>query len=153
VYSSPWTRGEGGEVAGGESGGGVDEEGGDGGEAVDEGGDLQGSATAVTGCAQRQRVLPDEELENGGVAVVPSSPIKGRAPTDAGVCQQAPLPRVELGLRDHQLIEYQWRPVVTGVYDGSERVFGVLEEDLIDNIAVCKAVQASLGCRPITALH
>ena len=82
------------------------------------GGDQQGSATSGTGCAQRQRVLEDQELENGGVAVVASSAMKGRVPTVGGDVRQAPLPRVELGLRDQQLIEFQWRRVATGAHDG-----------------------------------
>jgi len=68
----------------------------------------------VSGCAQRQRVLADQELENDGVAEVASSVAKGRVPIVAGDCQQALLPRVELGLRDHQLNEFQWRRENTG---------------------------------------
>jgi len=65
---------EGGVGAGGEGGGG--EEGEDRGGAVS--GVLQGSAAAVTGCAQRQRVLADQELEQGEVDVGVSSLVKGR---------------------------------------------------------------------------
>ena len=69
--------GEGGVVAGGEGVSGVGEEGGDRVEA--DVAVLQGSAAAVTGCAQRQRVLADQELDNGMV-VVASSAMKGRVP-------------------------------------------------------------------------
>jgi len=72
--------------------------------AVAEGGALQGIAAVVTCCLQLPRVLADQELENGGVAVAPSSVIKDNSSTVAGDGQQAPLPRVELGLRDHQRV-------------------------------------------------
>ena len=61
--------GEGGEVARFEGFGGVSEEGCDRGGAVVGGGEPQGGATVVIGGAQRQRVLADQELEHGGVAV------------------------------------------------------------------------------------
>ena len=72
--------GEGGVVARGEGVGGVGEEGGDRGGAIVEGGPLQGSAVEAIGCAQRQRVLADQELEDGGTAVGVSSLMKGRVP-------------------------------------------------------------------------
>ena len=100
--------GKGGVVAGGEGVGGVGEEG-DSGNVVEQGRDHQGGATDAIGCAQRQRVLADQELENGGVAVPASSAMKDRASPEVGVSQQAPLPRVELGLRQHQLNKFQWR--------------------------------------------
>ena len=86
---------------------------------------------------QRQRVLADQELDNGGVAVVASSVMKGRAPVAVGDGQQhAPLPRVELGLHDHQQSKFQWRRVDTGVYDGKACVaVAVMVEDLIDRVA------------------
>jgi len=90
------------------------------------GGVLQGSVAFATGCAQLQRVL-----ENCGVVVPESSDTKGRAPSDVGDGQQAPLPRVELGLRYHQLNEFQWRRVdTTCEHDGSKSVV-VLEEELV----------------------
>ena len=71
--------GEGGVVARGEGVGGIGEEGGERGGAVVDGGELPGSAADVSGCAQRQRVLADQELDdNGGVA--DSSAMKGRPP-------------------------------------------------------------------------
>jgi len=74
--------GEGGVVAGGEGVGGVGEEGGgDRGGAVVEDGELKGNATAAAGCLQRQWVLADQELEQGGVAVGVSSLMKGRVHT------------------------------------------------------------------------
>ena len=76
--------GEGGEVAGGQRVGGVGEVGGHRGGAVPVGGALQGSATAGIDCAQRQRVVADQELDNGGIVVPPSSEMKGRALTVAG---------------------------------------------------------------------
>ena len=94
--------GEGGVVACGEGVGGVDEEGGERGGAV-------GSFTVAVGCAERQRVLADQELDHGGVGVAQSSDMKGRATPLIGDGQQAPFPPVELGLRDHQLNEFQWR--------------------------------------------
>ena len=122
--------GEGGVVACGEGVGGFGEEGDDRGGAVVNRGELQGSVTAATGCAQRQWVLADHELDNGGVAVGGSSEVKGRAPVvAAGDGQQAPLPRVDLSLRDHQLIEFQWRRAATGAHDSSESsVLGLVEE-------------------------
>ena len=53
-------------VAGGEGVGGVGEDGDDRGGAVVIGGELLGSEAADTGCAQRQRVLADQELETAG---------------------------------------------------------------------------------------
>ena len=88
--------------AGGEGVGGVDAEGGERGGAV-------GSFTVAVGCAERQRVLADQELDHGGVGVAQSSDMKGRATPLIGDGQQAPFPPVELGLRDHQLNEFQWR--------------------------------------------
>ena len=111
--------GEGGVVARGEGVGGIGEEGGERGGAVVDGGELPGSAADVSGCAQRQRVLADQELDNGEVAVVTSSVMKGRVPSAASDGQQAPLPRVELGIRDHHLNESQWRRAATGEHDGS----------------------------------
>jgi len=61
--------GEGGVFAGGEGVGGVGEEGNDRGAAT-AGGVLQGTLAVVIGCAQRQRMLADQELDNGGVAGV-----------------------------------------------------------------------------------
>jgi len=98
---------EGGVVACGEGIDGGGEEGDVRGGAVVAGGDLQGSFTELIGCAQRQRVLADQELDNGEVAVVPINAMKGRVTPLIGDGQQASLPRVELGLRDHQLTEYQ----------------------------------------------
>jgi len=114
--------GEGGVVAGVEGGDGVGEEGGDHGEA--DVAVLQ--AAAEIDFAQRQRVLADQELDNGRV-VVESSAMKGRVLLAVGDGQQAPLPRVELGFRDHQLDEFQWRPGATGDHDGSDAM--VLVED------------------------
>ena len=65
----------------GEGGGGVDEEGDELGGAVVEGGEPKGSAVVAIGCTQRQRVLADQELDNGGVAVFLGSPTKDRVPT------------------------------------------------------------------------
>ena len=109
--------GEGSVVACGDGVGGGGEEGGDRERVVEDGGELQGSFVVSSGYAQRQRVLADLELENGGVAVVASSVMKGIAPIVAGDGQQAPLPRVELGLRYHQLHEFHWRRQATDVYD------------------------------------
>ena len=103
--------GEGGVVAGGDGGGGGGEEGGDVVAAVQEGGDPQGCG----GGDQRLRILGDQELEHGGVAVRVSRSMKVRPSILTGDGQQAPLPRVELGLRDHQLNEFQWRRAETGV--------------------------------------
>ena len=41
-------------------------------------GGLLGIAAEAIGCAQRQRALADQELEDGGVAVGVSSLMKGR---------------------------------------------------------------------------
>ena len=137
----------GGVVTGGEGVGGIDEEGYDRGGAVVDGGDLQGSAAAASGCAQRQRVLADEELGNGGVAMALSSAMKGRSPVASSGGQQAPFPRVELGRRDHQLIEFQWRRVPTGAHDGSRAIL-VLEEELIDHVTGCKGLDMGGGHLP-----
>jgi len=51
------------------------------------------------------------------------------------VGQQAPLPRVELGLRYHQLKELQRHLVPTGLHGGSVAIL-VLEEDLIVRVTV-----------------
>ena len=154
VRSPPWTRrGEGGVVPCGEGIGGVGEEGDDRGGAVVEGGVLQGSVAAVIGCAQRQRVLADQELENGLVAVPASSAVKSREPSVAGDGQLAPLPRVELGLRDHQLNEFQWRRVDSGDRDGSPSGELVLEEDLIGRVTVSERLDMGDGHRPIPVIH
>jgi len=97
-------------------------------------------------------VLADQELENGGVAVVQSSEVKDRAPYVAGDGQQAPLPRVELGLRDHQLNEFQWRQADTGVHDGSEAML-VLEEDLICRVTVCAGLDVGDSRLPLLICH
>ena len=99
------------EVAGGEGGGGIVEEGADRGGVEVEDGELQGSVALTSGGAQCQRVLANQEFDNGGVPVDASSVMKGRPSTVGGDGQQAPLPRVELGLRDHLLSEFQWRQV------------------------------------------
>ena len=78
------TCGEGGVVTRGEGVGGVSEEGDDRSGAAEDGGELQGVIAEPDGCAQRQRVLADQELENGGVAVVVNSPMKGRPPAAGG---------------------------------------------------------------------
>ena len=117
-----------------------------------EGGVLQGSVAAVIGCAQRQRVLADQELENCLVAVPASSAVKSREPSVAGDGQLAPLPRVELGLRDHQLIELQWRGAVTGVYDGSDAVLA-LEEELIGRVTFCEELDMGDGHLPRLVHH
>ena len=128
---------------------GVGEEGGGG--AV--GGPLQGSAAAVIGCAQRQRVLADQKLDNGGVAVGVSSAMKGRPPIVAGGDgQKAPLPRAELGLRDHHLNKFQWRRAGTGEHDGSDAIL-VLEEELVARGTVCEGLDMGDDHRTITVLH
>ena len=88
-----------------------------------EGGELLGSAAAASSCAQRLRVLVEQELENGGVALAShtvSSVMNGRVPLAIGDDQQEPLPRVELGRSDHQLNESQWRIVEKGFHDGAQ---------------------------------
>jgi len=90
-------------VAGDEGVGGVGEEGGDRGRAVVDVCDLLGSAAAVYGCAQRHRMLADQELENGGVVVVARSAMKSHPPVVIGECQQTPVQRIEFGLCDQQL--------------------------------------------------
>ena len=128
---------EGGVVACGEGVGGVGEEGGDHGGTVAVDGELQGSlGVHAIGCAQRQRVLADQELENGGIAVVDCSVVKGSVHTAAGDGQQARLPRVELGLHYHQLKEFQRRRAVIGPNDGSGASLA-LEEELVDGVLVC----------------
>ena len=111
-----------------------------------------GSAAAAIGCAQRQRVLADKELENGGVAVALSSVMKGRPSIAVGDGQQAPLPRVELGLRDHQLNEFQWRRAVTGDHNGSGSVVALVE-DLVDGVAVCEELDVGDGNLPLLFMH
>jgi len=75
--------------------------------------------------------------------------MKGRVPVRAGGGQQAPLPRVELGLRDHQLNEFQWRTVDTGDYDGSPSVaILALVEELIDSVTVCERLDMGDGHLP-----
>ena len=143
--------GEGGVVARGEGVGGVGEEGGDRGGAIVKGGPLQGSAAEAIGCAQRQRVLADQELENGGVAVALRRVMKGRVPNAVGDGHQAPLPRVELGRSDHQLIEFQWRQVAAGVHDGSGAK--VLVEELIDRVAVSEGLDMGDGHLPLLICH
>jgi len=69
----------------------------------------------------------------------------------AGYGQRAPLPRVELGLRDHHLTEFQWRRVDTGDHDGSFAIL-VLEEDLIA-VAVCEGLDMGDGHLPLLAEH
>jgi len=124
--------GEGGEAAGGEGGGGVPEKIDDRVEVVVEGGELQWSAAPASRCAERQRVLADQELENCGLVAAGSSEMKGRHCIAVGHGQQAPLPRVELGRTscDHQLNEVQRRREATGPYD--ERPSMALVEELID---------------------
>ena len=143
---------EGGVVACGEGIDGGGEEGDVRGGAVVAGGDLQGSFTELIGCAQRQRVLADQELDNGEVAVVPINAMKGRVTPLIGDGQQASLPRVELGLRDHQLIELQWRGAVTGVYDGSDAVLA-LEEELIGRVTFCEELDMGDGHLPRLVHH
>ena len=138
---------EGGVVAGFEGVGGVGEEGDDRGGGGVEGGAMQGSVAVDIGCAQRQRVLADQELDNGGVAEVASSVMKGRVPTVIGESQQAPLPRVELGLRYHQLNEFQWRRVDAGPHVGRASVVALVE-DLIDCTNAVEALELALGRLP-----
>jgi len=72
-------------------------------------------------------------------AVEPSSAMKGSEPIVDGDGRQAPLPRVELGLRDHQLIEFLWSIVETGDHDGTPSVV-VLVEELIGRVTVCEGL-------------
>ena len=87
------------------------------------GGALQGSEVDATDCLQRQRMLADQELENGGVAVAACSEVKGRLAPTIGDGQQAPLPRVELGHSDHKLNECKWRIEPTGEHPTFRWVF------------------------------
>jgi len=131
------------------------EKGGDLGGAV--GGALQGSAALAIGCAQRQRVLADQKLDNDGVGV-PKSDMKGRVPMVVDEGQQAPLPRVEIGLRYHQLNEVQWRPAVTGGHQDAvlvDFVAVVPVEELI-GVAVCKPEEVNIGALdtlPLLVVH
>ena len=100
-------------------------------------------------------MLADQELDDGRVAVA-SSAIKGCVPMAVGDGQQAPLPRVKLGLRDHQLDEFQWRPGTTGDRDGSDAIAPVedaMVEDLIDRVAVCEGMDMGDSPLPLLACH
>ena len=80
-------------------------------------------------------------------AVEPSSAMKGSEPIVDGDGRQAPLPRVELGLRDHQLIEFQWRRLRTGHHDDSVAILA-LEEELIGRVTVCEELDMGDGHLP-----
>ena len=108
---------------------------------------LHGSEALVIDCTQRLRVLADQELENCAVVVVHSRVMKGCEPSViGGAGQQAPLPRVELDLRDHQMNEYQWRRAITGVYDSGPSG-AALVEYLIDRVTVHEQYKESSGGR------
>jgi len=85
--------------------------------------------------------------------VVASSVMKGRPRIDVSDGQQAPLPRVELGLRDHQLNEFQWHREPTGLHEGSEFFFLVHVEELMDGIAVRQALEMIHNSRPLPVEH
>ena len=66
--------------------------------------------------------------------------MKGSVHIAVGDGQQAPHPRVELGIRDHHLNESQWCRVVTGVHGGSCAIL-VLVEELIGRATVREALE------------
>ena len=76
----------------------------------------------------------------------------GRVTIGVGDGQQAPLPRVELGLRGHPLNEFQWRRVGTGAHNRSPSS-DVLVEDLIDHVIVCEGLDMSDGHLPLVVSH
>ena len=79
--------------------------------------------------------------------MAPGSVIKGRTPVVIGDGQQAPLPRVEPGIGDHQLNERKRRRADTGDHDGSGVV--IVLEDLIDCCAVWQIVEVGRGREPL----
>jgi len=120
---------------GGEGVGGVGEEGRDRGGAVVVGDDeLQGSATGASGRERPGRCGCKQRNEGPCRVTI----------LTGGDGQQAPLPRVELSLVDHQLNEFQWCIVPTGSHYGSVSVL-VLEEELIDDVTVCEGLDVGDG--------
>lgn len=123
--------GEGGEVEGLEGGSCGGEEGDDCGGAFAGEGGLEGGGVAAVDGEERERVLGDEEFEDGAVGVVASSVVKRRALTaGGGDGEEAPLVRIKLGLRNHQLRELKRSRAAADAHElRPHRV--VLEEHLV----------------------